>query len=82
MSHHLVDLSYRMGRLEAEIRDVLDCKGDIYYARSRISELMDSIIEIYKRLDFIYTNIETTQTNMNNLYSRILEIEKRVFGQK
>jgi hypothetical protein len=82
MSQHLVDLSYRMGRLEAEIRDVLDCKGDIHYARSRISELLDSIIEIYKRLNSVYDNIQNMQVNMDNLYGRILEIEKRVFGQK
>lgn len=82
MSHHLVDLSYRMGRLEAEIRDVLDCKGDIHYARSRISELMDSIIGVYKRLEGVYDSMQNMQVNMDNLYSRILEIEKHVFGQK
>jgi hypothetical protein len=64
-----------MGRLEVEIRDVLDCKGDIHYARTRISELRDNIIEVYKRLTYVHDNME-------NLHSRILEIEKRVFGPK
>lgn len=78
----LMDLAYRMGRLEADIRDLSDLRCNANYASDRVRELTDTMIQIFKDLKMIYVSFDNVKKEVQNIYSRISQIEEHVFNSK
>jgi len=71
----LFDVANRLARLEFEMQHLVDCKGDIYYARKTASSNVDSIIKIYDSLKMIHERFD-------EIFYRLAMIENAVFAQK
>ena len=78
----LMDLAYRMGRLEAELSDLSDFKYVARYNRDTVNDLMDKMIQIFNDLKQIYVSFDNVKKDVQNIYSRISQIEKHVFDSK
>lgn len=78
----LMDLAYRMGRLEAELNDFSDFKHSSRYTRDRVNDLMDNVIQIFNDLKQVYISLQTMKSDTHALHSRLLEVEKHVFNSK